>query len=43
VLQDFFADVTVSSPDVTGAIDRAVGRLNEAARRARAEVADADG
>ena len=43
VLQDFFADVSVPSPDVDDAIDRAVRRLNEAARRARAESADADG
>jgi hypothetical protein len=41
VLQDFFADVSAPSPDVADAIDRAVGRLNDAARRARAEVADA--
>jgi ABC-type glycerol-3-phosphate transport system substrate-binding protein len=43
VLQDFFADVAVPDPDVTKSIDRAVRRLNEAARRARGEIADAAG
>jgi ABC-type glycerol-3-phosphate transport system substrate-binding protein len=40
VLQDFFADVTAPSPDVGAAIDRAVGRLDEAVVAAREVLAD---
>lgn len=41
VMQDFFADVSAPDADVPAAIDQAVGRLDEAARRARQEQADA--
>jgi ABC-type glycerol-3-phosphate transport system substrate-binding protein len=40
VLQDFFSDVARPHPDVGAAIDRAVGRLDEAVVAAREDQAD---
>lgn len=37
ILQDFFAAVTMTSPDLAGAVDRAVAQLNAAATRANQE------